>query len=619
VGRIALAAGTPSNANPPQTAIYAQLASASDASSAMVGVWRSTDSGATFVSATGAVANPTTSSYCVNMNVTGAQAWYNLAIAVDPADSNRVILGGNYCGVRTRNGLSATPAWENVAHWLPAPALGIGNTAAGTLPYVHADWHFAQILRTGSGYRVIAGTDGGIFYSDDVFTPDSVTNGTVTWKFPNRGLVTHLAYSVASGDPANGNPFVAYMGMQDNGTRFRDSPAKPTTFNQVIGGDGFGATVATGGNPATTVYWGSVNGRVRLCNPGLLDCNTGTNWYQMLPTLTCPGDALPFIIRYSAVSTDPSNPAVVVYSNLQVFRSVGDPFTSDTAGWVAISPCAPTTIRQIHASQNIDGVIGVATNSGKYWVTSNCQAGNNACTWTWAANSTRFDVNGDGTITTNEQIFGTASITFPPTTPAGKNPGDVYVTASLAPTDTSGAPVSAGLGHVFLTQDRGTTWVPLKGNGTGFDLPNVPTSVVRYDPGDLTNNTIYAGTDLGIYRTTDGGQTWHRFGMGMPLVKVTDLFISKTGNLLRASTYGRGMWEIYPSATAEKGVNGNGDFNRDQQIDFVDLAATAARLGTDPSSSAAPYYEWNLDQVGSTNGVDDSDLSRLLTRFGGRP
>jgi hypothetical protein len=161
--------------------------------------------------------------------------------------------------------------------------------------------------------------------------------------------------------------------------------------------------------------------------------------------------------------------------------------------------------------------------------------------------------------------------------------------------------------------------VPLKGNGTGFDLPNVPTSVVRYDPGDLTNNTLYAGTDLGIYRTTDGGQTWHRFGRGMPLVKVTDLFISKTGNLLRAATYGRGMWEIYPSATAEKGVNGNGDFNRDQQIDFVDLAATAARLGTDPTSSSAPYYEWNLDQVGSTNSVDDSDLSRLLTRFGGRP
>ena len=64
------------------------------------------------------------------------------------------------------------------------------------------------------------------------------------------------------------------------------------------------------------------------------------------------------------------------------------------------------------------------------------------------------------------------------------------------------------LGRVFITRNRGATWQSFKGNGTGFDLPNVPVNVIRYDPGDLTNNTLYAGTDLGIYRTTDGGQTW---------------------------------------------------------------------------------------------------------------
>jgi hypothetical protein len=230
-----------------------------------------------------------------------------------------------------------------------------------------------------------------------------------------------------------------------------------------------------------------------------------------------------------------------------------------------------------------------------------------------------YDVNHDGTISTAETIYGTGSIDFPPTTPSGKNPGDVYIVSSVAPTATDGSVVSAGLGHIFITQDGGATWTPLHGNGTGFDLPNVPMQVVRYDPGDLTNQTIYAGTDLGMYRTTDGGQTWRRYGNGLPLARVDDIFIGKTGALMRIATYGRGLWEIYPSATAEHGVAGNGDFDRNLQIDFLDLGALASRLGTTPATASTPPYDWNSDLTGSTSGIDESDLSTLLSKFGSQP
>ena len=124
---------------------------------------------------------------------------------------------------------------------------------------------------------------------------------------------------------------------------------------------------------------------------------------------------------------------------------------------------------------------------------------------------------------------------------------------------------------------------------------------------------------MGVYRTTDGGQTWRRFGAGMPMVRVTDLFIGQAGNLLRVATYGRGAWELYPNATSSHGASGDGDFDRNGQIDFLDLAATAARLGTDPTTSAEPYYDWRLDEVGASSALDESDLSTLLTKFGGSP
>jgi len=179
--------------------------------------------------------------------------------------------------------------------------------------------------------------------------------------------------------------------------------------------------------------------------------------------------------------------------------------------------------------------------------------------------------------------------------------------------------VPASIGHLFKTTNRGASWTPFHGNGTGFDLPNVGIGVIRYDPADLTNNTIYAGTELGVYRTTDGGSTWQRFGMGLPMVLVNDMFIGRTGAVLRVSTYGRGLWEIYPAATAEHGVTGNGDWDRNLQLDYIDLGAMASRLGTDPSTSSAPLYDWNDDMTGAVNAIDENDLNAFLANFGNKP
>ena len=56
--------------------------------------------------------------------------------------------------------------------------------------------------------------------------------------------------------------------------------------------------------------------------------------------------------------------------------------------------------------------------------------------------------------------------------------------------------------------------------------------------------TLYVGTHLGVYRSTDGGGAWSRFGSGMPLVNVEDLYISPDATLVRAATFGRGFWQL---------------------------------------------------------------------------
>src|SRR5207244_9158232 len=96
--------------------------------------------------------------------------------------------------------------------------------------------------------------DGGLFRSSDAFTatPNGSAGTAPTFEDRlNRGIATHLVYSVATDLHDSSNP-VMIGGLQDNGTRMRLA-ASPTTFNQMIGGDGFGVGIGISTSNSATV------------------------------------------------------------------------------------------------------------------------------------------------------------------------------------------------------------------------------------------------------------------------------------------------------------------------------------------------------------------------------
>lgn len=99
--------------------------------------------------------------------------------------------------------------------------------------------------------------------------------------------------------------------------------------------------------------------------------------------------------------------------------------------------------------------------------------------------------------------------------------------------------------YVWKSTDFGQTWVSIaKG------LPLGPVNVIREDPVD--RNILYVGTDLGVYVSKDGGQTWQVLGGNLPSCYVRDLIIHPRDNIIVIATHGRGMWVMDADPINEK-------------------------------------------------------------------
>jgi hypothetical protein len=166
------------------------------ATTSVIGLWRSTNGGASWDSV-GAPAALNNGSF--------SQTWYNLIAAVDPNDANSVIAGGLNLAKSTNGGTS----WATI-------------TSSGT---VHVDHH--ALVFDGSS-KLINGNDGGIYLSSDINT------ASPSFVNKNNGYNITQFYGCDI-HPSTVNYFLA--GSQDNGTQKFTTTGINST-NPAAGGDG---------------------------------------------------------------------------------------------------------------------------------------------------------------------------------------------------------------------------------------------------------------------------------------------------------------------------------------------------------------------------------------------
>lgn len=106
---------------------------------------------------------------------------------------------------------------------------------------------------------------------------------------------------------------------------------------------------------------------------------------------------------------------------------------------------------------------------------------------------------------------------------------------------------------LYKTTDYGKSWIKIN---TGIPN-NAFTRVVRED--DVRKDLLFAGTELGIFISYNGGKEWSAFQLNLPITPITDLRVHK--NNLIAATSGRSFWVLDDLGLVRQYKNEGTDFS----------------------------------------------------------
>ena len=144
---------------------------------------------------------------------------------------------------------------------------------------------------------------------------------------------------------------------------------------------------------------------------------------------------------------------------------------------------------------------------------------------------------------------------------------------------------------------------------------------------NIVKDLLFAGTELGVYMSSNGGKSWSAFQLNLPITPITDLRVHQ--NNLIAATSGRSFWilddlslirsykadttvaKIYtPSATML--VTGYSDLDNND----ADFTGANDNVGVNPATGLVLYYQLPSMADSVELSMEISDASgKLVRRF----
>jgi hypothetical protein len=530
---------------PGRNEMYAWFISLDSTGSAVDGhIWRSFDGGASWTSIP-----DTTITNCGDVEGCGVQQGsYNLELLAVPNGSATDLYAGAInlykCSISAQNPTCVDSPFMNLTH-----VYGCAPAAAPS--HVHPDQHaLAYTIPTSgsdSGNALLYfANDGGIYRALDGLggLNTGLCSGTNQFDDLNQKLGPMTQFVSFSQHPSD--PGTLLGGTQDNGSP-AIGPATSQNWVNVLGGDG-GYNIIDPGTPAN---WYATNPDIPPGGLGIQFCASGVNCRNssfnfVVTSGTVGGDDGAFYFPYIL---DPHSTTLMLVGTCRVWRGPrsGGSYTALSPNFDSLgsATCSGREVNQVRAMDaarltNGDGsgVIYATTSGlgpvegplgtpmgGRVWVTTDAFSGP----------TTFADVTNNGPLgNINPNQFPVSGVAIDPSVPAGTT---AYVTVMG---------FTGGPGHVWKTTDAGATWSDFTGN-----LPDSPVNAVVVYP---AMSQVFVATDVGVFGSSIAAPGWTELGPNpstdafgfLPNVAVTALAVFNSGGkqLLRASTYGRGIWEF---------------------------------------------------------------------------
>lgn len=515
------------------------------------GIWRSTDFGATWIASNlrgifikdmvfnpanpnivyatgnGTFIKSTDNGRTWSSSATGIAAHYRMCIAVTPANPNYVYVvaanasgydalyrstdGGNSFTIRSQttpnildwssNGsgaggqswydldIAADPEFKDIIYvgginiWKSLDGGATWNIVAHWVgagaPAVHADHHILEFDPYNKD--LFNGCDGGIYYT---------SNGGTSWNSLSDGLRITQIYKI--GQSATNTNIV--HGNQDNGTYYKSG----NNWVAFMGGDGMECAVDyTNSNYVYgEVYYGDMN----------RSTDGGQSSVRITSSITTEeGD---WVTPFELHRTNP-NTMFLGYKNLWRATNVKTA-PANAVNWTPITTgagaFAEDNIKVIEQSIADPNILYYSNGRQHLARSNNVNAANP--TWVSLANN----------LPSIRRIFDIAT-----------NPKFVNQVTIIQNN------------RVWQSNDQGLTWTDISGT-----LPRVKMNCLMFDTS--TYDGLYLGTDVGVFYKDSNTVNWIPYTMGLPASSaITEIEIyhapNRANSLLRASTYGRGIWE----------------------------------------------------------------------------